>query len=204
MLFGCNIHGCETGLSLLERLMTQISLYQKNQDGRQGYDSCFVTKLLRNYRCHFHFPFGFVSMVTRLFQLVLKLINVQLFHLIFAGLILLFWKSLMNFSMTMSCKYLQIKWSERPSASGSTFRNRYFSLMLCSSSHEKFLQLLAIHKVMLWLTPVENVACYGDCVLSVQFGNIVLLTRASQWYSMGWWEKMREKQTAHPFSMWAK
>ncbi|XP_017335051.1 putative helicase mov-10-B.1 isoform X1 [Ictalurus punctatus] len=40
------------GLSLLERLMTQISLYQKNQDGRQGYDSCFVTKLLRNYRSH--------------------------------------------------------------------------------------------------------------------------------------------------------
>ncbi|XP_026778492.3 putative helicase mov-10-B.1 isoform X1 [Pangasianodon hypophthalmus] len=40
------------GLSLLERLMTQNSLYQKNQDGCQGYDSCFVTKLLRNYRSH--------------------------------------------------------------------------------------------------------------------------------------------------------
>ncbi|KAI5628491.1 putative helicase mov-10-B.1, partial [Silurus asotus] len=40
------------GLSLLERLMTQNSLYQKNQDGHQGYDSCYVTKLLRNYRSH--------------------------------------------------------------------------------------------------------------------------------------------------------
>ncbi|XP_060724073.1 putative helicase mov-10-B.1 [Tachysurus vachellii] len=40
------------GLSLLERLMTQNSLYQKNQDGCQGYNSCFVTKLLRNYRSH--------------------------------------------------------------------------------------------------------------------------------------------------------
>lgn len=50
MLFFNNIHGCESGLSLLERLMTQNTLYQKNQDGHQGYDSCFVTKLLRNYR----------------------------------------------------------------------------------------------------------------------------------------------------------
>ncbi|KAI5109137.1 putative helicase mov-10-B.1 [Silurus meridionalis] len=40
------------GLSLLERLMTQNSLYQKNQDGHQGYDSCYVTKFLRNYRSH--------------------------------------------------------------------------------------------------------------------------------------------------------
>uniref|UniRef100_A0AAR2M0M0 RNA helicase n=1 Tax=Pygocentrus nattereri TaxID=42514 RepID=A0AAR2M0M0_PYGNA len=40
------------GLSLLERLMTQNSLYQKTQDGCQAYDSCFVTKLLRNYRSH--------------------------------------------------------------------------------------------------------------------------------------------------------
>ncbi|TVK90475.1 putative RNA helicase SDE3 [Bagarius yarrelli] len=38
------------GLSLLERLMTDNSLYQKKQD--EGYDSCFVTKLLRNYRSH--------------------------------------------------------------------------------------------------------------------------------------------------------
>ncbi|KAK3556979.1 hypothetical protein QTP70_022320 [Hemibagrus guttatus] len=40
------------GLSLLERLMTQNSLYQKNQDDHQGYNSLFVTKLLRNYRSH--------------------------------------------------------------------------------------------------------------------------------------------------------
>ncbi|XP_072540773.1 putative helicase mov-10-B.1 [Salminus brasiliensis] len=40
------------GLSLLERLMTQNSLYQKAQDGSQTYDSRFVTKLLRNYRSH--------------------------------------------------------------------------------------------------------------------------------------------------------
>ncbi|XP_066519855.1 putative helicase mov-10-B.1 isoform X2 [Hoplias malabaricus] len=40
------------GLSLLERLMTQTSLYQKNQDDCHGYDSHFVTKLLRNYRSH--------------------------------------------------------------------------------------------------------------------------------------------------------
>ncbi|KAI4903009.1 hypothetical protein NFI96_012038, partial [Prochilodus magdalenae] len=41
-----------SGLSLLERLMTQNSLYQKIQDGCQAYDSRFVTKLLRNYRSH--------------------------------------------------------------------------------------------------------------------------------------------------------
>uniref|UniRef100_W5LB03 RNA helicase n=1 Tax=Astyanax mexicanus TaxID=7994 RepID=W5LB03_ASTMX len=40
------------GLSLLERLMTQNSLYQKTHDGSQAYNSCFVTKLLRNYRSH--------------------------------------------------------------------------------------------------------------------------------------------------------
>ncbi|XP_060775441.1 putative helicase mov-10-B.1 isoform X2 [Neoarius graeffei] len=40
------------GLSLLERLMTQNPLYQKNQDDHQNYDTCFVTKLLRNYRSH--------------------------------------------------------------------------------------------------------------------------------------------------------
>ncbi|KAL6457776.1 hypothetical protein MHYP_G00330060 [Metynnis hypsauchen] len=40
------------GLSLLERLMTQNSLYQKTRDGCQAYDSRFVTKLLRNYRSH--------------------------------------------------------------------------------------------------------------------------------------------------------
>ncbi|XP_043102725.1 putative helicase mov-10-B.1 [Puntigrus tetrazona] len=37
------------GLSLLERLMTQNELYQK---GTTGYDNCYVTKLLRNYRSH--------------------------------------------------------------------------------------------------------------------------------------------------------
>ncbi|XP_043967053.1 putative helicase mov-10-B.1 [Gambusia affinis] len=37
------------GISLLERLMTDFPLYQKN-DG--VYDNCFVTKLLRNYRSH--------------------------------------------------------------------------------------------------------------------------------------------------------
>lgn len=74
MLFFFNIHGCKTGLSLLERMMTQNPLYQKKQDGQQGYDSCFVTKLLRNYRCPFHFSLGFVFMVSPL--LVLELNNV--------------------------------------------------------------------------------------------------------------------------------
>ncbi|XP_023188535.1 putative helicase MOV-10 [Xiphophorus maculatus] len=37
------------GMSLLERLMTDFPLYQKN-DG--VYNNCFVTKLLRNYRSH--------------------------------------------------------------------------------------------------------------------------------------------------------
>uniref|UniRef100_A0A8C5MGK4 RNA helicase n=1 Tax=Leptobrachium leishanense TaxID=445787 RepID=A0A8C5MGK4_9ANUR len=37
------------GMSLLERLMTQNSLYQK---GSEGYNSQFVTKLLKNYRSH--------------------------------------------------------------------------------------------------------------------------------------------------------
>lgn len=60
--------------------MTQNSLYQKDQNGHQGYDRCFVTKLLRNYRCPFHVLFGFVRW---LFQLVLKLMNVQIFNLIF-------------------------------------------------------------------------------------------------------------------------
>ncbi|XP_053355474.1 putative helicase mov-10-B.1 [Clarias gariepinus] len=40
------------GVSLLERLMTDSPVYEKKQDGLQGYDSCFVTKLLRNYRSH--------------------------------------------------------------------------------------------------------------------------------------------------------
>ncbi|KAK7145167.1 hypothetical protein R3I94_011307 [Phoxinus phoxinus] len=44
------LHGL--GQSLLERLMKQNTLYQKNQDGHSGYDSRFVTKLLRNYRSH--------------------------------------------------------------------------------------------------------------------------------------------------------
>ncbi|XP_076597717.1 putative helicase mov-10-B.2 [Chaetodon auriga] len=38
------------GLSLLERLMTDNALYQKNKDGH--FDTRFVTKLLRNYRSH--------------------------------------------------------------------------------------------------------------------------------------------------------
>ncbi|XP_062852676.1 putative helicase mov-10-B.1 [Trichomycterus rosablanca] len=38
------------GLSLLERMMSQNSLYQK--DDQQRYDTRFVTKLLRNYRSH--------------------------------------------------------------------------------------------------------------------------------------------------------
>ncbi|MEQ2231046.1 hypothetical protein ILYODFUR_035375 [Ilyodon furcidens] len=37
------------GASLLERLMTDFPLYQKNEG---IYDNCFVTKLLRNYRSH--------------------------------------------------------------------------------------------------------------------------------------------------------
>uniref|UniRef100_A0A1A8HGY1 RNA helicase n=1 Tax=Nothobranchius korthausae TaxID=1143690 RepID=A0A1A8HGY1_9TELE len=37
------------GVSLLERLMTTSSLYQKNEG---VYNNCFVTKLLRNYRSH--------------------------------------------------------------------------------------------------------------------------------------------------------
>uniref|UniRef100_A0A673M8R7 RNA helicase n=1 Tax=Sinocyclocheilus rhinocerous TaxID=307959 RepID=A0A673M8R7_9TELE len=44
------LHGL--GQSLLERLMTQNALYQKSQDGHSGYDTRFVTKLLRNYRSH--------------------------------------------------------------------------------------------------------------------------------------------------------
>uniref|UniRef100_A0A674K4E4 RNA helicase n=1 Tax=Terrapene triunguis TaxID=2587831 RepID=A0A674K4E4_9SAUR len=40
-------HGLE--VSLLERLMKHNSLYQK---GAESYDPQFVTKLLRNYRCH--------------------------------------------------------------------------------------------------------------------------------------------------------
>ncbi|XP_053313560.1 helicase MOV-10 [Spea bombifrons] len=40
-------HGLDK--SLLERLMTENSLYQKNN---QGYNSQFVTKLLKNYRSH--------------------------------------------------------------------------------------------------------------------------------------------------------
>ncbi|CAL1606225.1 unnamed protein product [Knipowitschia caucasica] len=36
-------------LSLLERLMTHCSLYQKTDD---MFDNCYVTKLLRNYRSH--------------------------------------------------------------------------------------------------------------------------------------------------------
>ncbi|KAM4738304.1 putative helicase mov-10-B.1 [Anableps anableps] len=37
------------GMSLLERLMSDFPLYQKNEG---VYNSCFVTKLLRNYRSH--------------------------------------------------------------------------------------------------------------------------------------------------------
>ncbi|KTG43417.1 hypothetical protein cypCar_00007987 [Cyprinus carpio] len=44
------LHGL--GQSLLERLMTQNALYQKSQDGHSGFDTRFVTKLLRNYRSH--------------------------------------------------------------------------------------------------------------------------------------------------------
>ncbi|KAL0191610.1 hypothetical protein M9458_014308, partial [Cirrhinus mrigala] len=33
-------------------LMKQNALYQKSQDGQSGYDTRFVTKLLRNYRSH--------------------------------------------------------------------------------------------------------------------------------------------------------
>ncbi|KAG1963131.1 helicase MOV-10 [Pimephales promelas] len=44
------LHGL--GQSLLERLMKHNPLYQKSQDGHSGYDSRFVTKLLRNYRSH--------------------------------------------------------------------------------------------------------------------------------------------------------
>ncbi|XP_026122041.1 putative helicase mov-10-B.1 [Carassius auratus] len=44
------LHGL--GLSLLERLMKQNALYQKSQDGHSGFDTRFVTKLLRNYRSH--------------------------------------------------------------------------------------------------------------------------------------------------------
>lgn len=50
--------GCETGLSLLERMMTQNSLYQK--DAQQRYDRRFVTKLLRNYRFSFFLCFSFI------------------------------------------------------------------------------------------------------------------------------------------------
>lgn len=38
-----------TGVSLLERLMNNFPVYQKNAD--DVFNSCFVTKLLRNYRC---------------------------------------------------------------------------------------------------------------------------------------------------------
>ncbi|KAM7423013.1 hypothetical protein PAMA_010850 [Pampus argenteus] len=41
----------ELGLSLLERLMRDNTLYQKSTDSGQ-YDTRFVTKLLRNYRSH--------------------------------------------------------------------------------------------------------------------------------------------------------
>ncbi|CAM4628135.1 unnamed protein product [Leuciscus chuanchicus] len=44
------LHGLSQ--SLLERLMKQNTLYQKSQDGHSGYDTRFVTKLLRNYRSH--------------------------------------------------------------------------------------------------------------------------------------------------------
>ncbi|XP_043098693.1 putative helicase mov-10-B.1 [Puntigrus tetrazona] len=44
------LHGL--GQSLLERLMKQNALYQKSQDGQSGFDTRFVTKLLRNYRSH--------------------------------------------------------------------------------------------------------------------------------------------------------
>uniref|UniRef100_A0A672QYN5 RNA helicase n=1 Tax=Sinocyclocheilus grahami TaxID=75366 RepID=A0A672QYN5_SINGR len=44
------LHGL--GQSLLERLMKQNALYQKSQDGHSGFDTRFVTKLLRNYRSH--------------------------------------------------------------------------------------------------------------------------------------------------------
>lgn len=44
------LHGL--GQSLLERLMKHNTLYQKSQDVHSGYDSRFVTKLLRNYRSH--------------------------------------------------------------------------------------------------------------------------------------------------------
>ncbi|CAG6021472.1 unnamed protein product [Menidia menidia] len=37
------------GMSLLERLMNNFTLYQKNED---AFNNCFVTKLLRNYRSH--------------------------------------------------------------------------------------------------------------------------------------------------------
>ncbi|XP_072223489.1 putative helicase mov-10-B.2 [Leuresthes tenuis] len=37
------------GISLLERLMNDFTLYQKNED---VFNNCFVTKLLRNYRSH--------------------------------------------------------------------------------------------------------------------------------------------------------
>lgn len=36
------------GVSLLERMMNDFPLYQKKED---GYNNCFVTKLLHNYRC---------------------------------------------------------------------------------------------------------------------------------------------------------
>ncbi|MEQ2178518.1 hypothetical protein GOODEAATRI_014869 [Goodea atripinnis] len=47
-LIGSNIP-LSAGASLLERLMTDFPLYQKNEG---VYDNCFVTKLLRNYRSH--------------------------------------------------------------------------------------------------------------------------------------------------------
>ncbi|KAM8753802.1 putative helicase mov-10-B.1 [Acanthopagrus schlegelii] len=37
------------GVSLLERMMNDFPLYQKKED---GYNNCFVTKLLHNYRSH--------------------------------------------------------------------------------------------------------------------------------------------------------
>lgn len=50
---------CSPGLSLLERLMKDNPLYQKSADSGH-FDTRFVTKLLRNYRCVFQCNYHFL------------------------------------------------------------------------------------------------------------------------------------------------
>lgn len=171
-----------SGVSLLERLMRDNTLYQQNPDTGH-FDSRYVTKLLQNYRYIYHTPpppSPFCSQLVQKWD----------YGDPPAGHTLPSWEFPTRCSIKMSCRCVLTRWSARPTATGMASRRR-FVMKWRRAAGGKSLMKICCNAMQCKKKRSNQRREFDDASMCL----VSCYIRVSPWSSTGWWARTRERPT---------